>query len=833
VVVTEDTADPVNTRSVVVKKYDVAGREIFSSYPTTSAATATYGTHTFYDGLGRVVRVEQDSELEQGRLITATEYLTGGRIKVTNPRGKATTTTYQQFGSPDTSNPTLVALPEGPYVGIVRDIFGKPLTITRAGPFGGTTLSATRRYVYDAYQRLCKIVSPESGAEITDYDAAGNIRWTASGSTLTTATCNRVDVSELAKVYRTYDSLGRLWTVDTPDGNGEQTHVYEADGLVKSILTTNADGGDVTNSYTYNSRRLLATETISQAGADTWTFAHEYDANAHETRLLYPNGLAVTYVPDALGRPKQVGSFATAISYFPSGAIKRFTYGNGIVHTLTQNARGIPSRSLDIGNGNAIIDDRYTYDANGNVLTIIGDAPAHPMDRGMSYDGLDRLTNTVSSAMWGVASYTYDPLDNLRTASLDLAVDTYGYDNAKNRLATVAHSQSGIDTYATDARGNITSDGNQVYTFDWLNRMTSVVGKATYRYDGLGRRVLSARTANRIKYAYAQDGRQLYAQDNTRRTSNVYLGNTLVAEVFQGLAGGAFTTQYTHTDALGSPIAKTDSAGVEVPGTHESYSPFGRPMEVDADGVGYAGHIRDADTHLTYMQQRYYDPRIGRFLSVDPVQADTEDGGNFNRYWYANNNPYRLVDPDGRFAQNADPFANAGPNLGSCRFCVDAKKKPKSIAQKAARNAGWFFSSLKVDAKVSAGLNLKLKVGPARVQGGVGSLTFIGGQLSSRHWTAYTEVQGWSAGGQYGDFVAGRIGGTHRENFFDSRNRGNWTDEKTEAQVGFGFKNTGATVQDVSIEANVLVATVAVSVDPGRILYSFMQWDDDAADPDD
>jgi uncharacterized protein RhaS with RHS repeats len=44
------------------------------------------------------------------------------------------------------------------------------------------------------------------------------------------------------------------------------------------------------------------------------------------------------------------------------------------------------------------------------------------------------------------------------------------------------------------------------------------------------------------------------------------------------------------------------------------------------------------------MQQRYYDSESGRFLSTDPVQAD---GGNFNRYEYAKDNPYRYTDPFG------------------------------------------------------------------------------------------------------------------------------------------------------------------------------------------
>jgi uncharacterized protein RhaS with RHS repeats len=51
------------------------------------------------------------------------------------------------------------------------------------------------------------------------------------------------------------------------------------------------------------------------------------------------------------------------------------------------------------------------------------------------------------------------------------------------------------------------------------------------------------------------------------------------------------------------------------------------------------------------MQQRYYDPVAGRFLSIDPVTTDANTGSSFNRYFYANNSPYKYVDPDGRKAE--------------------------------------------------------------------------------------------------------------------------------------------------------------------------------------
>jgi RHS repeat-associated protein len=64
--------------------------------------------------------------------------------------------------------------------------------------------------------------------------------------------------------------------------------------------------------------------------------------------------------------------------------------------------------------------------------------------------------------------------------------------------------------------------------------------------------------------------------------------------------------------------------------------------------IGFTGHVNDVDTGLVYMQQRYYDPIAGRFLSVDPVTTDAKTGGHFNRYVYADNNPYKYTDPDGR-----------------------------------------------------------------------------------------------------------------------------------------------------------------------------------------
>jgi len=108
----------------------------------------------------------------------------------------------------------------------------------------------------------------------------------------------------------------------------------------------------------------------------------------------------------------------------------------------------------------------------------------------------------------------------------------------------------------------------------------------------------------------------------------------------------AMTVKYQHTDVLGSLIAETDSNGNIIQKTH--YQAYGEQIGGQKAGIGYTGHLEDTDLGLTYMQQRYYDPEIGRFYSNDPVGFNAANLMMFNRYAYANNNPYKFVDPDGR-----------------------------------------------------------------------------------------------------------------------------------------------------------------------------------------
>jgi RHS repeat-associated protein len=233
------------------------------------------------------------------------------------------------------------------------------------------------------------------------------------------------------------------------------------------------------------------------------------------------------------------------------------------------------------------------------------------------------------------------------------------YCYTSNRLDTVrTGSCSGgiVSSLGYDVQGNITSKGGQSFGFDYGNRLRNSGGVSQYLYDGHGRRVRYTGTGVTpyLYSQYDQTGKLRWQRDEqtNQRIRYIYLGNRLVAEHRKPIGINTPTIEYLHADALGSPIARTDAAKAII--ETSEYEPYGRLVNrANDDKPGYTGHVQDAATGLTYMQQRYYDPMLGVFLSVDPVTAYSNPVGSFNRYKYAANNPYRFLDPDGRYESPA------------------------------------------------------------------------------------------------------------------------------------------------------------------------------------
>lgn len=663
--VTYDAANFANTADVIRQTYDFEGRTTFASYPRRMGASTDTGVHTSYNALGQAVTVQADSEL--GTLTTTHSYDTGFRHTTVDPKGHSTTRSFQAFDTPGEDSVTKIQAPLSLVVDIARDVFGKTTSITRGGNGG----SATRSYVYDQYERLCKTSEPETGAELVDYDAAGNIAWRAPGQVLTTQTCDRGSAGDTAKIVFVYDVMNRLLTTTYGDGAPTISRTYTPDGLPEKLSTgsvawiscANEEGtcafsgtrevrygsgatfatqiatgsvacsntvfGDptpqvaktcsyssatvtspasapvtwtacsnengtcnfsgtrevrygsgttfVSNLFTgsapcsnavfgdptpqvaktcsysstafdnptatlwttnYNRRRLPTTQVLD-FGDQTYTIGTGYDANGNPASLSYPsenNPIAtrsVDYAPDALGRPTRVGKFAANVQYYPGGAISGFTYGNGIQHSLLQNARGLPEVAADTN----VMRDHYGYDKNGNVTSIADEMQDGLGSRTMQYDDLDRLWTADAPRMWGSASYQYDLLDNIRSSTVGGRSITYGYDS-RNRLESLSSNTAGY-SYGVqyDNRGNVTRRNSQDFVFDLGNRLRSAPNKDIYVYDGFGRRVQIMSVDGTVTVSvYSPQGQLLYTRRTggsqpAQSTEYIYLHQHQIAEV--------------------------------------------------------------------------------------------------------------------------------------------------------------------------------------------------------------------------------------------------------------------------------------------------------------
>ena len=452
-----------------------------------------------------------------------------------------------------------------------------------------------------------------------------------------------------------------------------------------------------TTTYAYNKRRLLTSETLRQPGWLDFVLSYGYDALGHLSSVSYPTGLAVDHAPNALGQPTRAGAYATGAQYWPNGQLKEFLLGNGLKREFSYNTRQLIQRMYDSylpGTPGVKVysDNNYTYDENGNVASITDRAPGGRVSRTMRYDGLDRLTGTNAPNLWGQATYAYDPLDNLRIGDLGSRQHVYHY-NANNQLSRLA-TPGGLTamTFSYDERGRMTQKNGRTHRWNALGQLTQIDNLERYQYDGHGRRTVQSHADGRTMFVtqYGLDGTLRHRRNEQGGVliNMIYLGRQRVAaQNTMNWGAGSDATHYVITDALYSTEQNINSSR-EVT-NRMYYTPFGEQYIGTATGIGYTGHVADAQSGYVYMQQRYYDPVLGRFFVTDPIGTTAIEGYNFNRYWYANNNPYKYTDPDGRMAACAIP--------GPMQVCMAAAT---AIGKTAVAVTGLLITAVAIDKAV-------------------------------------------------------------------------------------------------------------------------------------
>jgi RHS repeat-associated protein len=152
-------------------------------------------------------------------------------------------------------------------------------------------------------------------------------------------------------------------------------------------------------------------------------------------------------------------------------------------------------------------------------------------------------------------------------------------------------------------------------------------------------------SAQTVVYTPFRELMRIINSTGTYDFSYIYDGSTLVARIEPD-----GSKHYYHPDHLGSTTLITDEDGNVVEETF--YEPFGAVTSGGTSDVKlYTGQFADDINNQYYYGARYYNPHIGKFMQPDPVIQAVYDPQFLNHYAYVRNNPYLLIDPNGKDAR--------------------------------------------------------------------------------------------------------------------------------------------------------------------------------------
>jgi RHS repeat-associated protein len=510
----------------------------------------------------------------------------------------------------------------------------------------------TTQQVYDGLGRPARTIFP-------DVDGAGPIpaarAWTAMDQR-GQAIFRKQRSGFRASVF--YDAVGRDFHVreyleankDNQWTGRNSRASYDRAGrpIWRDVSTQTTTGGTFDDSlrrdvrtYGYTAGVLTADQWQPEgvgAGKPTLSFAYGYtDGRGNRTSVSWPvpagqPAWTASYVFDAANRASSVS--------FP---------GAGGTQTVALTYDSL-SRRNGINRPGAAADTTYTYDPDSDLASmshafVAGTGPG-PLSFAYGHDAAGKTTsiNIDQPAFEWMPSMAY--------------ARSYGVANPLNQVA----SEGGV-AIAFNVDGNMTSDG--VNTYEWTfgnrlvgaNRTVPTAMTATYDYDSDDRRTrkIVNTVMTRTMWSGADEMAELDAAGNVLRRfipdgSGAMDGRLATVEN----DGAPQTVYWHHTDHQGSVVATSNSAGQTVGiANYSPYGEFGGGASIPPLGspFGYTGRQFDPETGLYQYRARYYSPRLGQFLSTDPI--GTKDDPNL--YLYVGLDPVNATDPTGK--QTANPIA--------------------------------------------------------------------------------------------------------------------------------------------------------------------------------
>ncbi len=651
--------------------------------------TKTFANDLFY------ATVQQDAENDADRTwytLTLSAYDTDGNLVCTvDTLGGVTRYSYDADGNMTAETSPLGTVTNYTYTdgqllsagvtgkaNILYNYTGKKLTGVTAG-LNDANGTQGYTFIYDAYGNLTEVKAGNYSLVAYIYDSDGiNVKTVTYGNGLVIKYVYDM-LDRIEKIQ--YNGIDRYTCAYT--GNGTVLSVTDEKNCERKVYLSNGNTDCVlTIDTTYNTVKAVAYSVADDDGKtisakegfftnSEWReehYGYTYNADG-ELTALNAGGLTQNYSYDALKRITSVTNAYITKSYsYRTNSGKTCDLVSSLVYTKAD--------------GSSILSLNYEYDAAGNIKRVSkGDTVYYQY----TYDELGQLIREDNRDANKSYTYSYDSRGNI------LEKNTFAF-TLGEALPVTAQSTVSY-SYATDSwKDRLTSYDGRIITYDSIGNPLTYNNGSTYSFTWEGRQMQTAtKDSTTWTYTYNSDGlRTKKSYVTTYGSSGSYdytwsSDGKLTSLSWTSSWGDQPASMLFYYDAEGRPafVDYVDEYGYTT-GRYEyilnlqgdvvalycptrkanvvtyTYDAWGKQLGFTALDSGYAGlvynnplryrgYCYDEDTGFYYLQSRYYDPTVGRFLNADDATLLSVSRSviDLNLFVYCDNNPINRLDVNG------------------------------------------------------------------------------------------------------------------------------------------------------------------------------------------
>ena len=524
------------------------------------------------------------------------------------------------------------------------------------------------RYTYDDQDHLLREATPDGKVTRYVYDTNGNMihmitwdQYNPSYDGLNEST--PVDTySDTSVGYRyIYDSNDNLLRSTDPDGNVSRYVYDQYENLLQQINPSQ---------YKASYDGLNETTPVDSYSDNTTGYRYTYfDSGSVET-ITTPDNSVFIFTTDDSVSTQMFGSVTNTSSYNDDGTLHTITNTNGYSLTYGYDELGYVVLYDEIFGSNEY-EFCYTYDSDGKILTV---AESSTEQVRYTYDEDKQLVRADSVTENATFTYTYDDRGNITSKNV-YTYTTHSDLSTETPTDTIVYSYTNIDdpdqltsydglVISYNAVGDMIEYNDMTYVWSADSELTQIKDTATdavlesYTYNADGIRI--SKTVGSVTTTYTLQGTLIDAETTNGVTVN-YVYDSDDSPVYFEVSDGTSTDQYWYeTNAQGDIVGIVDDSNNEV--VTYTYDTWGKLLNIGgslASTVGvqnhllYRGYYYDNETGMYYLQSRYYDPELCRFISRDDVSYhEGETGAGANLYAYCNNDPVNNYDLAGHVTIN-------------------------------------------------------------------------------------------------------------------------------------------------------------------------------------